>query len=115
MGGMETRLGEKIDILEDSVKNNKKKIEILTSTVRKNTEELSGLEERVAQGELALEDQVADIVRNQLASAGHGKADSSVLSSSTASSVASRHHLTQAQIAKYWQFRKSLRLWPISG
>ena len=116
MGGMETRLGNKIDTLEETVKNNSNSIEILTSTVHNNTEGLANLEDRVTQGELALEDKVADIVRQQLAGGSLMASDSvSSLSASSSAPPTPASRLSQSQTMRYWQCRRSLRLWPIVG
>ena len=60
LGGMESRLGGKIDSLEEAVSKNKTQIEILTTGVEKNAERVAALENRVVRNEQEMEERIGD-------------------------------------------------------
>ena len=110
MGGMEARLGGKIDALEVTVKSNENKISSLTSIVNENSSEVSALRERMDASKLAMDRKIGETVRSQF---GQDPGALSFTSIRTDGGVGPAR--TTAQIASYWKCRKSLRLWPIGA
>ena len=106
LGRMEDRLVEKIDSLESSVKKNKDTIMRLTDTVNKNTVDLARLETEMRANDQSLDRRVAELVRSHTA-------PPTELEMSCRSR--SFENLVNPRATMYWQCRRSLRLWPISG
>ena len=133
MDCMEARLGGKIDSLEASVKKNKETIVILTDTVNKNTVDLARLEAEIRSADSSLDARVAGIVKSHVAGIeAELKSSESSLDTRVAELVrgqasgleqmqinqsisSSSCSLSPAQVNTYWQCRRSLRLWPLSG
>ena len=113
MGGMESRLGEKITTVEKTVKTNVQNIADLTSTVSATAKELSALKARVESSEEDLDRRVAHAVRGFLE---RENTEQSFLQISTDQSVsAGCRARNPQQLASYEKCRRSLRLWPIRG
>ena len=109
MGGMENRLGGKIDALEETVKKNEGKIEELTATVESNSTELCSLRRRTDATESTIDRRIEETLQRLTAN------DS--LSVTSISTDQTGHHQSRSaqQTSSYWKCRRSLRLWPIKN
>lgn len=109
MGAMETRLAGKIDSLEDSVKKNKDSIVLLTDMVNKHMVDLARLEAEMRSKDASLDQKVADLFRS------HTTSDATHHRALRPEPSGANRRLSDAQTQMYWQCRRSLRLWLITG